>query len=142
MAILTPYLSFHDNARVAMEFYQQALGGQLDISTFGEMPDMGHEPRDAELVMHAQLTTPDGLVLMASDTPSSMDYVRPQGFSVSLSGADVDAAQRAWDRLTDGGTIAMPFAPAPWGGLFGMFTDRFGIDWMIAAGEEWSDGGA
>ncbi len=137
MANLNPYLAFHDNARAAMEFYQQALGGDLDISTFGEMPEMGYEPSEAHLVMHAQLTTPDGLVLMASDTPASMDYVRPQGFSVSLSGTDADMLRQAWDRLSDGGNVTMPFEPAPWGGLFGMFTDRFGIDWMIAAGEGW-----
>jgi PhnB protein len=26
----------------------------------------------------------------------------------------------------------MPFETPPWGGRFGMVTDRFGIDWMIA----------
>ena len=34
---LNPYLGFRDNAREAMEFYQSVFGGELTISTFGEM---------------------------------------------------------------------------------------------------------
>ncbi|MDR6866643.1 PhnB protein [Microbacterium resistens] len=136
MPSLNPYLSFRDNARAAMEFYQQALGGELDVSTFEAFPDMIQDPGEKDLVMHAQLTTPDGLVLMASDIPSVMPYVAPQGISVSLSGTDTVALQDAWTKLSDGGTVTMPFVEAPWGGLFGMFTDRFGIDWMISAGQD------
>ncbi|MBO9625655.1 MAG: VOC family protein [Microbacterium sp.] len=131
MANLNPYLSFRDNAREAMEFYQGVLGGDLDINVFSEFPDMLQDPSEADLVMHAQLTTPDGLVLMASDTPSSMTYVAPQGFSVSLSGTSAETTRAVWDRLSDGATITMPLAPAPWGGLFGMLVDRFGTAWML-----------
>lgn len=67
-------LSFRDNARTALEHYQRVLGGSLDISTFDSMPEMGHDPAEGELVMHGQLTTDDGMVLMASDTPSGMEY--------------------------------------------------------------------
>jgi len=95
---------------------------------------MVRDPSEATLVMHAQLTTPEGLVLMASDTPSVMPYAAPQGISVSLSGTDADALRAAWDKLSAGGTITMPFEQAPWGALFGMFTDRFGIQWMVNAG--------
>lgn len=132
MAVLNPYLSFHDNARAALEFYQGVLGGSLDIMTFGSMPDMGYEPSEAEHVMHGQLTTEDGLVLMASDTPSSLEYVPAQGMSVSLSGAEADRLRAVWDGLSDGATITMPLGPAPWGGDFGMLTDRFGIAWLMS----------
>lgn len=131
MANLNPYLSFRDNAREAMEFYQGVLGGELDVNVFSEFPDMLQDPSEGSLVMHAQLTTPDGLVLMASDTPSSMPYVAPQGFSVSLSGTSAETTRTVWEALSDGATITMPLAPAPWGGLFGMLVDRFGVDWML-----------
>lgn len=131
MANLNPYLSFRDNAREAMEFYQGVLGGDLDVNVFAEFPDMLQDPSEKDLVMHAQLTTPDGLVLMASDTPSAMPYVTPQGFSVSLSGTSADATRAAWDGLADGATITMPLDVAPWGGLFGMLVDRFGVNWML-----------
>jgi PhnB protein len=131
MLTLNPYLSFQDQARAAVEFYQSVLGGELTISTFGDYPDMGHDAAENDLVMHAQLDTPDGFTLMASDTPGSIPYQQLAGFSVSISGDDEAALQRYWDGLSTGGTIAMPFDPAPWGGRFGMFTDRFGVAWML-----------
>jgi PhnB protein len=134
MANLNPYLSFRDSAREAMEFYQSVLGGDLAVSTFGEMPDSGVAEGEGNLVMHAQLSAPGGLVLMASDTPTGMEYQAPQGMSVSLSGGSADAnyLRQCWEGLEDGGTAMMPLAPAPWGGEFGMLVDRFGITWMVA----------
>ncbi|WP_431806709.1 VOC family protein [Microbacterium paraoxydans] len=131
MANLNPYLSFRTEARAAMEFYQSVLGGELDISVFGDFPDMVQNPDQHDLVMHAQLTTPDGLVLMASDTPDGMPYEKPQGISVSLSGNTQEETQRVWDGLAEGATITMPLDVPPWGGTFGMLVDRFGIAWML-----------
>lgn len=136
MANLNPYLSFRNDARQAMEFYRSVLGGELDISEFGEFPDMGHDPSENDLVMHAQLTTPDGMVLMASDTPTGMDYQKPQGFSVSLSGNSEAVSREVWEKLADGATVTMPLDTAPWGGLFGMLVDRFGVAWMVQADPE------
>ena len=132
MPTLNPYISFRDNARAALERYREVLGGDLQIMTFGSMPEMGYEPSESELVMHGQLTTDDGMVLMASDTPSSMEYQAPQGISVSLSGTESDRLRAIWDGLLDGGTATMPLAPAPWGGDFGMLVDRFGVAWMMS----------
>ena len=64
---LNPYISFADNARQAMEFYRGVFGGELAMNTFGEMG--GAAPGDENKIMHAQLETPAGYTLMASDTP-------------------------------------------------------------------------
>lgn len=132
MLALNPYLSFRTNAREAMEFYRSVFGGTLDVSTFDDFPGMAQDPAEGSLVMHAHLTTADGLTLMASDTPSSMPYAAPAGISVSISGDDEAQLQGWWDALADGGSVTMPYDTPPWGGRFGMLTDRFGIDWMIA----------
>lgn len=134
MAHLNPYLSFRTEARQAMEFYHSVLGGELTVTTFGEMPGSGVSPDEESLVMHAQLQTDDGLMLMASDTPTGMSYEIPQGMSVSLTGDDPEAGdlRKAWEGLGEGGNIVMPLDPAPWGGLFGMLVDRYGISWMVA----------
>lgn len=132
MAHLNPYLSFKNTAREAMEFYRSVFGGELTVSTFGEFPGMTQDPAEDDLVMHAQLTSPDGFVLMGADTPTGMPYAEPAGISVSVSGDDEAALQRFWDALGDGGTVVMPFEVPPWGGRFGMLRDRFGIDWMVA----------
>ncbi len=131
MADLNPYLSFRTEARQAMEFYRDVLGGDLEVTTFGEFPDMMQSPDQSDLVMHAQLTTADGLVLMASDTPDGMTYAPPQGFSVSLSGNTQERTQQVWDALSEGAQITMPLDTPPWGGTFGMLVDRFGIPWML-----------
>jgi PhnB protein len=130
---LNPYLSFRAEAREALEFYQSILGGELRIDTFEGFDDMGVPPEEAHLVLHGHLTTPQGLQLMASDTPSGMPYQSPAGISVSLSGDDADALQAAWDALSEGGTVNLPYETPPWGGKFGMLVDRFGIAWMVAA---------
>ena len=71
-SLLTPYLSFRNDARQAMEFYQQVFGGELKVNTFGEY-GMAGTP-DADLIMHGQLETPSGFTLMGADTPAGMDY--------------------------------------------------------------------
>lgn len=127
---LNPYLNFRNNTREAMEFYHSVFGGQLQVSTFKEF-QAAQDPAEEDLVMHAQLEGDRGIVFMASDTPSSMEY-RPGGaFSMSLSGDD-EAVLRGWfDKLADGGTVTMPLEKAMWGDTFGMCIDRFGVTWLV-----------
>jgi PhnB protein len=136
-ARLSPYLSFRDNARQAMEFYHSIFAGELTIATFAEF-HASEDPSEQSKVMHAMLVAPNGLVLMASDTPNTMDYVAGTNYSVALSGDHEDDAQLRgyWDRLSEGATVTMPLAKAGWGDTFGMCTDTFGVQWLvnIAAG--------
>ena len=109
MPSLNPYLSFKNEAREAMTFYQSVFGGDLTIDTFGQYEGMVQDPAENDLVMHAQLETPDGFTLMGADTPTGMPYEKPAGISVSVSGDDEAALQGFWDKLADGGTVTMPF---------------------------------
>lgn len=130
--ILNPYVSFRDNAREAMDFYQSVLGGELTVTTFG---DFGGDPADADKVMHSQLDTPGGLTLMGADTPAGMEYNDGDGrITISLSGEDQAELRGLWDGLTAGGTVVEPFEVAPWGDYFGMCIDRFGVPWMFNSG--------
>jgi PhnB protein len=126
---LNPYLGFDSNARQAMEFYRDVLGGALNINTFGEFgsPDAA----EADKVMHAQLETDNGFTLMASDTPAGMQRNPGDNISISLSGDDGDELRRYWEKLSDGGTVTMPLEKQMWGDEFGMCTDRFGVPWMV-----------
>jgi len=132
---LNPYLSFRDTARDAMEFYQSVFGGELVLSTFGEF-HASDDPAEVDKIMHGQLETPGGLVLMGADTPASMELASQTNISVSVSGQDLAELQRYWDRLAEGGTVLQPFAQAPWGATFGMLNDKFGVPWLINAGPE------
>jgi PhnB protein len=127
---LNPYLSFRDTAREAMTFYQSVFGGQLDTNTFAEF-QASEDPAEQDKIMHAQLTADNGLVLMAADTPNSMEHHPGNNVSISLSGEDEKELRGYWDGLSAGGTVMMPLEKAPWGDTFGMCVDRFGIAWMV-----------
>jgi PhnB protein len=127
---LNPYLGFHGNAREAMEFYHSVFGGDLISSTFADFQaEVG--PGEEQLIMHSQLTAPNGLVLMGSDTPSHMDWDPGTNYSVSLSGDDEAGLTGYWTKLSDGATILQPLEKAPWGDSFGMLNDKFGVRWLF-----------
>jgi PhnB protein len=127
---LNPYLGFRGNAREAMDFYHRVFGGNLVVSTFGDF-HASQDPAEDDLVMHAQLETPNGLTLMGSDTPQRLPYNPGDTISVSLSGPDQGELQGYWDGLSDGAEVLMPLGPAMWGGAFGMLKDRFGVTWLV-----------
>ncbi|WP_028278703.1 VOC family protein [Arthrobacter sp. H5] len=127
---LNPYLSFRDNAREAMSFYHSVFGGELTSGTFGEF-QTSEDPSEQEKIMHSMLETDRGLVLMGADTPNGMELNPGNSCSISLSGEDETELRGSWEKLSDGGTVALPLEPAPWGDSFGMCTDKFGVDWLV-----------
>ncbi len=126
---LNPYIGFSDTARQAMEFYRGVFGGNLTLSTFGES-GMADGP-DADKIMHAQLETPAGYTLMASDTPAGMERTVGTNVSISLSGDDVEELRGYFAGLSDGGSVTMPLEKQMWGDEFGMCVDPFGVAWMV-----------
>ena len=125
---LNPYIGFPGTARQAVEFYRDVFGGELTVSTYGEM---GGAPAGSEdKIMHAQLETPSGFTLMASDAPEGMQGSGGSDISVSLSGDDAEDLRGWFAKLSDGGSVTMPLEKQMWGDEFGMCTDRFGIAWM------------
>src|SRR6476660_4820975 len=94
---LNPYLNFAGNAREAMEFYRDVLGGELRMTTFGEFGSK--EPEIADKIMHAMLETDAGYALMASDLPPGMEHRPGHNVVVSISGDDADAMRRYWEKL-------------------------------------------
>lgn len=135
-AVLNPYLNFKDTTREAMEFYHGVFGGKLDMNTFKEF-QASQDPGDDDLIMHAQLEA-DGILFMAADTPSHMEYSPGSNFSMSLSGEDEPRLRGYFDQLQDGGTVLQPLEKASWGDTFGMLVDRFGVRWLVNVSQEQS----
>lgn len=134
-----PYINFAGEARSAMTFYHEVFGGDLQISTYGDS-GMAENPDDADKIMHSELTAPGGFSLMASDAPAGMPLDDGARISIAHVGesSDAEAMARAFVALAaDGGSVVVPFEKAPWGDIFGLCTDRFGVSWMFDA-----DGGA
>jgi PhnB protein len=127
-ANLCPYLSFDGTAREAMETYQRVLGGTLTINTFAEF---GMDGPDAERIMHSQLDTPDGILLMGSDTGPGMGFEKAAGTTVCISGTDTEKLRGWWAQLAEGAQVETPLAVQMWGDEYGALTDRFGTPWMF-----------
>ena len=127
---LNPYINFKDNTRAAMEFYQSVFGGKLTTSTFKEF-QASKDSRDDDKIMHSELEAENGMVFMAADTPSQMEYRPGTNLSMSLSGEDQTELTAYFEKLSVGGTITEPLTQAPWGDTFGMLNDKFGITWLV-----------
>lgn len=126
---LNPYLSFKDDARAAMEFYQGVLGGDLQLNTFSEYGDPNAP--EANLIMHGMLETPAGFTLMGADTPPGMEFTTGGNYSISLSGDDEAELTGYWEKLSSSGTVTMPLEKQMWGDTFGMCIDKFGVSWLV-----------
>ena len=127
---LNPYLNFNDTARQALEFYQSVFGGNLRLSTFGEMG--AADSPDADKIMHGMLETEHGYAIMAADTPAHMEpRTAGNNMTVSLSGDDAADLRRYWDKLSEAGSVTVPLEKQMWGDEFGMCVDQFGIGWMV-----------
>ena len=127
---LNPYLSFKDNAREAMEFYQTVFGGKLAMSTFKEY-HASQDPSEDNKVMHAVLEADNGITFMAFDTPNRLEYKAGTNYSMSLSGDNEAELKAYFEKLSAGGMVAMPLEKAIWGDSFGMCTDKFGVQWLV-----------
>ncbi len=127
---LNPYLNFKDNTRQAMEFYKSIFGGELRLSTFKEY-NASSDPSEDNKIMHAELNTGNGISFMAADTPNRHEYHPGTNFNMSLTGDDEAELKGYFSKLSAGGQVTQPLEKAPWGDSFGMFTDKFGINWFV-----------
>jgi len=131
-----PYLFFDGRCEEAIDFYRRTLGAEVKmLMRFKESPDPSQcAPGSGEKVMHACFRIGD-TELMASDgrctgKPSF------QGFSLSLSPANVAEAERLFALLGEGGQVQMPLTETFFSPRFGMVADRFGISWMVVVPAE------
>lgn len=132
---LNPYLSFDGQCRAAFEFYRQTLNGQIVfMQTIGDSPMAATTPPDAHgRIMHVTLHLGDQ-VLQGADAPRGQ-FTQPAGFCVALQFTDVAEAERVFNALAEDGHSHMPFQETFWAKGFGMCIDRFGIPWIVNAGQ-------
>jgi len=134
---LSPYLNFNGQCAAAFKFYEQCLGGRIQvIMTHGESPLKDQVPADwHDKVLHARLVLGNDKTpwaLMGCDAPST-HYATPQGMAVTLSVTTTAEAERVYNALADQGKVTMPFQKTFWSAGFGMAVDRFGIPWMVSS---------
>lgn len=135
MVKLNPYIFFNGNCEEAFNFYKAVLGGDFSyLGRYGDMPEGSKVEHDeAVKIMHVSLPLADGTMLMGSDVPSSRESMTVIGnnFSLSISPNSEEEARRIFNELSESGNVTMQLDKTFWGSLFGMFTDKFGINWMV-----------
>jgi PhnB protein len=52
-------------------------------------------------------------------------------FSISINAESEAEADKLFNGLSNGGKVMMPMGKTFWGAYFGMFTDKFGVNWMV-----------
>ena len=135
MALINPHINFNGNAEEAFTFYKSVFGGAFakiirlkDISC----PEFPVAEIDAEKIMHIALPIGPN-VLMGNDVPEGMGPTNENEnrSKISISAATKEEADKLFNGLSAGGQVEMPIADSPWGSYFGMFRDKFGIEWMV-----------
>jgi len=135
---LNAYINFDGTATEALEFYKGVFGGEVFSDTFRSFAsdEMPVPEQDLDKIMHGYLKGDNGIELMVSDAMSSMQIASGSNIQLSLSGDDEELLRGYWEKLGADGVISIPLDKAPWGAIFGMVKDKYGIDWMVNIGGE------
>lgn len=135
MALINPHINFNGNAEEAFTFYKSVFGGEFAmIIRFKEMssPEFPIDAHEAEKIMHIALPIGKN-VLMGNDVPEKMGRTNENEnrSKISIGTESKEEAEHLFHGLSAGGTIEVPLADSPWGSYFGMFRDKYGIEWMV-----------
>ncbi|NOU17229.1 MAG: VOC family protein [Bacteroidales bacterium] len=135
MALINPHINFNGNAEEAFNFYKSVFGGEFamimrfkDISS----PEYPVAENEANKIMHIALPIGKN-ILMGNDVPESMGRVNENEnrSKISISAESREEADKLFSGLSEGGDIEVPIDDSPWGSYFGMFRDKFGIEWIV-----------
>ncbi|KAF2337441.1 VOC family protein [Flavobacterium ginsenosidimutans] len=136
MAAINPYLMFNGTCEEAFLFYKSVFGGDFPyIGKYKDAPAEEGEVLSEEAlnrVMHVSLPI-GNTILMGSDShPRYGDVGFGDNFSISINTESTDEADRIFNGLSAGGKVEMPMDNTFWGSYFGMFKDKFGVNWMVS----------
>ena len=134
---MTPYLFFEGRTEEALEFYRTALGAEVEtVLRYGESPepvrDVSAPPADK--VMHACFKVGKSRIMASDGFCSGKPFFG--GFSLSYPARDARDARKRFDALSTGGHVHMPLGETFFAKAFGMVSDKFGVPWMVIAGQK------
>ena len=140
MAKINPHINFNGNAEEAFTFYKSVFGGEFAmVMHFAALssPEFPVAEHEANKIMHIALPIGDS-VLMGNDVPEIMGKTNENEnrSKIVISAESKEEADKLFKGLSIGGTVEMPIGDSPWGSYFGMFRDKYGIEWMIEFDEK------
>jgi PhnB protein len=135
MALINPHINFNGNAEEAFNFYKSVFGGEFaKIIRFKDLAsaEFPVEENDANKIMHIALPIGKS-ILMANDVPEILGRTNENEnrSKIVISAESKEEADKLFNGLSAGGQIEMPISDSPWGSYFGMFRDKYGIEWMV-----------
>lgn len=136
MLKINPYIHFNGNAEEAFNFYKSVFGGEfLRIARYKDFASLDNQVSEKEANKLAHIALPIGpdSMLMGSDVPEFMGPLNEaeNRSKIYVTPGSKEAANQLYQGLSAGGQIEMPIGDSPWGTYFGMFRDKYGIEWMI-----------
>jgi PhnB protein len=133
---LNPYLNFAGNAEEVIDFYKNALDGEVVMLTrFAESP-IPCDDDYKQKIMHSQIVFGGDNLIMISDTMKGTPFSTTGNIQLAIGLDDEAKTHEIFNKLSDGGKVVMPLEKQFWGGIFGMFQDKFGVDWMLNCTEK------
>lgn len=135
MALINPHINFNGNAEEAFHFYKSVFGGEFEkIIRFKDISSAEYPipEKEANKIMHIALSIGENF-LMANDVPESMGTVNENEnrSKICIIAESREEADKLFNGLSAGGNIEMPIVDSPWASYFGMFRDKYGIEWMV-----------
>jgi PhnB protein len=135
MATINPYINFNGNAEEAFTFYKSVFGGEFTkIVRFKDLssPDFPVAESEANKILYIALPIGNN-ILIANDVPEILGRVNENEnrSKISISAESKEEADKLFNGLSAGGTVEMPISYSPWGPYFGMFRDKYGIEWTV-----------
>ena len=136
MPSINPYIHFNGNCEEAFTFYKSVFGGEFaTLARFKDFPnpDFPMPEAEANKIMHVALPIGNHHILMGSDTPQALGTHNENETrsKIAISPDSKSEADKIFTGLSKGGTVEMPIQDSPWGSYFGMFRDKYGIEWMV-----------
>jgi PhnB protein len=131
MTTINAYLTFNGSCREAMTFYKECLGGELNMQAVQDSPMAAQMPAAAQQkILHASLVC-NGIELLATDMIGPAGYTNGNNIALCLNCGSENDVRTFFKNLSVGGNITHPLEDTFWSALFGMLTDKFGINWMF-----------
>ncbi len=135
MALINPHINFNGNAEEAFNFYKSVFGGEFaNIMRFKDLAtsEFSVAESDANKIMHIALPIGKN-VLMGNDVPDFLGRVNENEnrSKIAIGAESKEEADKLFNGLSEGGQVEMPISDSPWGSYFGMFRDKYGIEWMV-----------
>ena len=115
------------NSAAAVELYQEAFG--LELGYHVKNPDGSF--------YHSELYCGDEEILDVIESPHNEPKDNIVQVNMILDGES--EVRKAFDLLSDGGTVEMPIGPLPWSPCAATLKDRFGVWWYISAPQHYPD---